>query len=308
MVRNDSGPGAGPEAGIAPALEHSPQDFERLIEGVRDCAIFMLDPSGLVVSWNPGAERIKGYSAEEIVGRHFSEFYTPEDRSSRPAGSRAAHRRDDRQVRGRGLARAQGRHEVLGQRAHRRPAQGRSADRLCEDHARHDGTQTDAGAAAPVAEDGSDRPADRRRRARFQQSAHRHPRQSRQACAAPARRAAALAALGRSGSRSVGARSEPDAAAARVLATSAAQAEARGDQPVGRSLDRADSPHLAGEHRHPPDRRRGRRQRGSRRQSAGERTAQSGDQREGRDASGRHAHDRNRQHQSSGDGRRDSWS
>ena len=81
MVRNDSGPGAGRQAGNAPALEHSPQYFERLIEGVRDCAIFMLDPAGLVVSWNPGAERIKGYSAEEILGRHFSEFYTQEDRS-----------------------------------------------------------------------------------------------------------------------------------------------------------------------------------------------------------------------------------
>jgi PAS domain S-box-containing protein len=82
MVRNDSGPGAGRQAGNAPTLEHSPQVFERLIEGVRDCAIFMLDPSGLVVSWNPGAERIKGYSADEIVGRHFSEFYTQEDRST----------------------------------------------------------------------------------------------------------------------------------------------------------------------------------------------------------------------------------
>lgn len=41
----------------------------------------MLDPSGVVVSWNPGAERIKGYSAEEIIGRHFSHFYTPEDRA-----------------------------------------------------------------------------------------------------------------------------------------------------------------------------------------------------------------------------------
>ena len=73
----------------------------------------------------------------------------------------------------------------------------------------------------------------------------------------PARRAAALAALGRSGPRGVGARSEPDAAAARVLATSAAQAEADGDQPIGRSLERAHSPHVAGEHRHPPDRGRG---------------------------------------------------
>ena len=82
MVRNDSGPGAGLKAGNAPSLEHSTLDFERLIAGVRDCAIFMLDCSGYVVSWNPGAERIKGYGAQEIVGRHFSEFYTAEDRST----------------------------------------------------------------------------------------------------------------------------------------------------------------------------------------------------------------------------------
>jgi PAS domain S-box-containing protein len=53
----------------------------RLIEGVRDCAIYMIDPEGVVASWNPGAERIKGYEAEEVIGRHFSTFYTPEDRA-----------------------------------------------------------------------------------------------------------------------------------------------------------------------------------------------------------------------------------
>jgi PAS domain S-box-containing protein len=53
----------------------------RLIEGIRDCAIYMLDTNGVVVSWNPGAERIKGYSSDEIIGQHFSTFYTPEDRS-----------------------------------------------------------------------------------------------------------------------------------------------------------------------------------------------------------------------------------
>lgn len=52
----------------------------RLIDGIRDCAIYMIDRSGNVISWNPGAERIKGYTAQEIIGRHFSEFYTPEDR------------------------------------------------------------------------------------------------------------------------------------------------------------------------------------------------------------------------------------
>ncbi|WP_233830237.1 PAS domain-containing sensor histidine kinase [Paraburkholderia sp. ZP32-5] len=50
-----------------------------LIEAVQDYAIFMLDPSGRVTSWNPGAQRIKGYTSEEIIGRHFSTFYAPED-------------------------------------------------------------------------------------------------------------------------------------------------------------------------------------------------------------------------------------
>ncbi|WP_109481835.1 PAS domain-containing sensor histidine kinase [Paraburkholderia sp. C35] len=50
-----------------------------LIEAVQDYAIFMLDPAGHVASWNPGAQRIKGYSHGEIIGHHFSAFYTPED-------------------------------------------------------------------------------------------------------------------------------------------------------------------------------------------------------------------------------------
>jgi PAS domain S-box-containing protein len=49
------------------------------VDGVRDYAIFMLDPGGHVVSWNQGAARIKGYSADEIIGRHFSVFYSPEE-------------------------------------------------------------------------------------------------------------------------------------------------------------------------------------------------------------------------------------
>ncbi len=54
------------------------EPFRRLVEGVRDYAIFLLDPEGRVASWNLGAERIKGYRAEEIVGRHFSAFYPRE--------------------------------------------------------------------------------------------------------------------------------------------------------------------------------------------------------------------------------------
>jgi PAS domain S-box-containing protein len=49
-----------------------------LVESVQDYAIFMLDPAGIVATWNRGAERIKGYRADEIIGRHFSAFYTPE--------------------------------------------------------------------------------------------------------------------------------------------------------------------------------------------------------------------------------------
>ncbi|MFH5926483.1 hybrid sensor histidine kinase/response regulator [Roseomonas xinghualingensis] len=60
---------------------YSSQDIhDLLIQGVVDYAIFMLDPGGHVVSWNPGASRIKGYEAEEIIGEHFSRFYTEEDR------------------------------------------------------------------------------------------------------------------------------------------------------------------------------------------------------------------------------------
>src|SRR5690348_17144242 len=56
--------------------------FRLLVEGVRDYAIFMLDPQGNVASWNPGAERIKGYKAEEIIGKHFSNFYPAVDREA----------------------------------------------------------------------------------------------------------------------------------------------------------------------------------------------------------------------------------
>lgn len=53
-----------------------------LVEAVRDYAIYLLDPQGHVATWNPGAERFKGYVAQEILGSHFSQFYTEEDRSS----------------------------------------------------------------------------------------------------------------------------------------------------------------------------------------------------------------------------------
>lgn len=60
-------------------LRQSEERFRLLVEGVKDYAIFMLDPDGYVVSWNAGAERINGYRAEEIIGEYFSAFYTEED-------------------------------------------------------------------------------------------------------------------------------------------------------------------------------------------------------------------------------------
>jgi len=60
----------------------SAERFRLLVESVRDYAIFMLDTEGYVRSWNPGAERAKGYTPSEIIGQHFSAFYTPEDRAA----------------------------------------------------------------------------------------------------------------------------------------------------------------------------------------------------------------------------------
>ncbi|HVV98825.1 MAG TPA: PAS domain S-box protein [Planctomycetaceae bacterium] len=59
-------------------LRQSEERFRLLVEGVRDYAIFMLDPEGRVVTWNTGAERLKGYTAAEIIGQHFSRFYPQE--------------------------------------------------------------------------------------------------------------------------------------------------------------------------------------------------------------------------------------
>jgi PAS domain S-box-containing protein len=64
------------------ALAESERQFRLLVEGVVDYAIYMLDPNGVVTNWNAGAQKIKGYTAEEIVGQHFSRFYTEPDRAA----------------------------------------------------------------------------------------------------------------------------------------------------------------------------------------------------------------------------------
>jgi PAS domain S-box-containing protein len=78
-------------------LRRSEELFRRLVEGVTDYAIYMLDPGGIVSNWNAGAQRIKGYGPDEIVGQHFSIFYTDEDRSrGEPARSLAIAEREGR--------------------------------------------------------------------------------------------------------------------------------------------------------------------------------------------------------------------
>jgi PAS domain S-box-containing protein len=61
------------------SMRRSEERFRLVVEAVKDCAIFMLDLSGRITTWSPGAERLKGYRADEIIGRHFSIFYCPED-------------------------------------------------------------------------------------------------------------------------------------------------------------------------------------------------------------------------------------
>ena len=85
-------------------LFESERSFRLLVEGVADYALYMLDPKGIITSWNIGGERIKGYSPEEILGQHFSRFYTETDRANgKPA-------------RALGIARDKGRYEEEGWR------------------------------------------------------------------------------------------------------------------------------------------------------------------------------------------------
>jgi PAS domain S-box-containing protein len=71
---------AAPDTGI-----EGPGLYQLLVESVRDYAIFALDANGYVVTWNLGAERFKGYKAHEIIGKHFSTFYPPEEADTKPA-------------------------------------------------------------------------------------------------------------------------------------------------------------------------------------------------------------------------------
>jgi PAS domain S-box-containing protein len=85
-------------------LFESERNFRLLVEGVADYALYMLDPTGVVTSWNIGGQRIKGYSPAEIIGQHFSRFYTEVDRAN------------GKPLRALGIAREQGRYEEEGWR------------------------------------------------------------------------------------------------------------------------------------------------------------------------------------------------
>ncbi|TPQ39706.1 hybrid sensor histidine kinase/response regulator [Bradyrhizobium guangdongense] len=85
-------------------LFESERSFRLLVEGVADYALYMLDPTGIITSWNIGGERIKGYTPDEILGQHFSRFYTETDRAN------------GKPMRALGIARDQGRYEEEGWR------------------------------------------------------------------------------------------------------------------------------------------------------------------------------------------------
>ena len=78
-------------------LQRSEERFRLLVDGVTDYALYMLDPDGIVSNWNAGAQRIKGYAPAEIIGQHFSRFYTAEDQArGEPARSLATAEREGR--------------------------------------------------------------------------------------------------------------------------------------------------------------------------------------------------------------------
>ena len=131
-------------------LQESEEHFGELVAGVHDYAVFLLDADGNVLTWNAGAERIKGYRADEIIGQHFSRFYPSDTVSS----GWPAHELQ--------VAAAMGRFEdqgwrmrkdgtrFLGQRRHHRLARPvRECPGVPQDHARHDRPETSRGEIPP---------------------------------------------------------------------------------------------------------------------------------------------------------------
>ena len=111
------------------------RNFRLLVQGVTDYAIYMLSMDGTVSNWNAGAERVKGYMAHEIVGQHFSQFYTPEDRARGLPQRALATALAKGKFRGRRMAPPQERLLLLGARRPRpHLRRRRQAGRLRQDH------------------------------------------------------------------------------------------------------------------------------------------------------------------------------
>ena len=203
----------------------------------------MLDPQGCVATWNAGAQKIKGYTKDEILGRQFLGVLSRGCRKSTLAGARARACAGARTLRGRGLARAQGRHAILGQRRHCADSRrGEVSARLREDHARSDGAKAGRGTATRRA------PGERvpgNALARIAQSARADPERAR--CAGAQARRPRRSALGTRGDRKTGAatvaprrrlaRRQPDHAR-----ENRAQARIRRFSPVGGAGRRSHEP------------------------------------------------------------------
>ncbi len=121
----EPGPERGASAGRADdprsravALLEGARLHKLLVESVRDYAIFALDATGHVLTWNPGAQRFKGYEAHEIIGRHFSTFYPPDDIAAGKPAWELEVARGRGKARRRGMEAPKGRLAVLGERRH----------------------------------------------------------------------------------------------------------------------------------------------------------------------------------------------
>ena len=102
-------------SGVSQANRHTREEpFRFFIDGVEDYAIFMLDQEGRVATWNAGAQRAKGYKASEIIGRHFSVFYSEEDRRAEKPKKLLEIATKEGRVSDEGLARPTGRDGFLG--------------------------------------------------------------------------------------------------------------------------------------------------------------------------------------------------
>jgi len=185
-------------------LRQSQEQFRLLVQGVTDYAIYMFDVNGNVSNWNPGAQRIKGYLPREIIGVHFSKFYTEEDRATgEPAKALKTVERDGRFEKEGWRVRKDGTrfwaHVVID--AIRGDDGGlvgfaKITRAITERKNERGAARAGSRNCVAVAEDGCNRSTDRRHRPRFQQFADGGARQPGTDAQAPARRCKTPGAFG----------------------------------------------------------------------------------------------------------------